>query len=201
MKICITLDDVIRAKTQQIGKIYKKHINPKINLEELDLSSEDFYKQFGFEDEKEYKEFLYVDYPFEIFGEASVVEKMLDKNLNLWHIKQDNNDDLDEKIELCLANPFEYNATIGFTYFFLSKIGTRVREVYLPFNALEIWDKCDVLITATPKLLKNKPEGKIVIKIETDYNKDIESDYTYKSLSDFINDENILKNIIEKRND
>ena len=26
MKICFTLDDVIRAKTQQIGKMYQKYI-------------------------------------------------------------------------------------------------------------------------------------------------------------------------------
>lgn len=195
MRICITLDDVIRAKTVQIGKIYQKHVNPEIDLDSLDFSTDDYTKVFGFEDEEEYKTFLYTDYPFEIFAEATVTEKMIDKNLNLWHIKQSQNDDFDEPIELIIANPFEYNASIGFTYFFLSKIATRVREIYLPSTALDIWDKCDVLITATPRLLKNKPEGKKVIKIETDYNKDITSDYTYEHLSDFLNDETIINKL------
>lgn len=195
MRICITLDDVIRAKTVQIGKIYQKHVNPEIDLDSLDFSTDDYTKVFGFEDEEEYKTFLYTDYPFEIFAEATVTEKMIDKNLNLWHIKQSQNDDFDEPIELIIANPFEYNASIGFTYFFLSKIATRVREIYLPSTALDIWDKCDVLITATPTLLKNKPEGKKVIKIETDYNKDITSDYTYEHLSDFLNDETIINKL------
>lgn len=198
MRICITLDDVIRAKTKQIGKIYQKHINPEIDLDSLEFTTDNFTKIFGFETEQDYKEFLYIDYPFEIFGEATVVDKMLDKNLNLWHIKQTQNDDYDEPIELILANPFEYNASIGFTYFFLSKIATRVREIYLPKTSAEIWDKCDVLITATPALIKNKPEGKILIKINTDYNKELESDYSYDKLNDFLSDETIIEKLMTK---
>lgn len=198
MKICITLDDVIRAKTKQIGKIYQKNINKEIELDTLDFSTTDYWKIFGFQSEKDYITFLYQDYAFEIFGEASAVEKMLDKKLNLWHLALNHNKEIRDKVELCLANPMEFNNSIGFTYFFLSKIATRIREVYLPSDSLSIWDKCDALITADPKLLNNKPKNKIAIKIEMPYNEECEADYTYKGLSNFLDDTEIIQKLIKK---
>jgi len=55
-----------------------------------------------------------------------------------------------------------------------------------------------VLITANPSLLESKPDGKISIKIKAEYNKESESDYTYKSLSAFISDENNIKELINE---
>ena len=48
MKICFTLDDVIRAKTVQIGKIYKRNINGDIDLDALDFSTNDYQEIFSF---------------------------------------------------------------------------------------------------------------------------------------------------------
>ena len=73
-------------------------------------------------------------------------------------------------------------------------MGTKIREIYLPTDSLTIWDKCDVLITANPKLLDNKPEGKVSIKIITEYNKENESNLSFYSLNDFLNnEENTIK--------
>ena len=195
MRLCFTLDDVLRNKTVQIGKIYKKYIDPDINLEELDFSTNNYERIFGFENKKEFEKFLYEDYVFEIFAEATACDKMLDKKLNLWLIEQENNDELNEKLEVSLSNPMEFNASIGYTYFFVSKMATRIREIFLPVDSQEIWDKCDVLVTADPKLLSSKPEGKLSVKIENDYNSDKPSDYTYASLSDFLQDEEIVKTL------
>lgn len=197
MKICITLDDVLRAKTRQIGEIYKKFINNEIDLENLEITTDELWRVLGFNNKAEYNDFLYKDYTFDIFAESPVTEKMLDKNLNLWHIKLSNEY---ENTELMLANTDEFNASIGFTYFFLSQIATRVREVYFPTNSVDIWDKCDVLITANPKLLNSKPEGKISIKIANSYNKDCDADYSYDFLSEFINDDKIIDKLIEQTN-
>ena len=191
MKICFTLDDVIRAKTQQTGKMYQKYINPEIKLEEMDLENQTLSEALGFDSITEYRKFLYEDYAFEIFAEAPVVERMLDKKLNLWHIDVSHRD-FTKPVEVMLANPREFNASIGFTYFFLSQIGTRIREVFFPLDYVEIWNKCDVLVTADPYLLEAKPDDKIAIKIETDYNKNSESDYTYSSLSAFLDDKEIF---------
>ena len=180
MKICFTLDDVIRAKTVQIGKIYKRNINGDIDLDALDFSTNDYQEIFSFKTKADWQKFLYSDYAYEIFGEAPVTTKGVDKEFNLWLIGLQ---DIDEEIEVSLANPFEFNASIGFTCFFLSKIASRVRELYFPVDSSEIWDKCDVLVTADPKLIEEKPEGKICVKINMPYNKDLNSDYSFDSLS------------------
>lgn len=197
MKICFTLDDVIRAKTQQVGKMYKKYENPDIDLSAIDFSNQNLSEALGFDNIAEYRKFMYEDYPFEIFAEAPVTERMVDKKLNLWHIEIAHAD-YPENVELMLANPREFNASIGYTYFFLSQIATRIREVFFPLDYVEIWDRCDVLVTADPYLIDAKPEGKVVIKIETDYNKENEADYTYESLSKFLDDKEIITKLFEK---
>ena len=193
-KICFTLDDVIRAKTKKVGELYKKNQDPSINLEQLDVYTDELSKIFPFPTRDGYKKFVYTDYAFEIFGEGGVTSPLVDKNLNLWLIRIHNDEDLAEKFDFMLASPYEFNLTIGFTYFFLSAIATRIREMYLPEHALDIWDRCDVLVTASPELIKNKPEGKVVVKIETPYNKDLDADYTYENLQALLDDEEFLKN-------
>ena len=196
MKICITLDDVLRAKTKAFGKIYQKYVDKNIDLKSLYVTTNDLSKVFGFTDKKSFNKFLYDDYPFEIFAEAPVVKKMLDKKLNLWHIEL--SDKYGDDVTLCLANPFEFNASIGFTCFFLSQIATRVREIYFPKNSSDIWNVCDVLVTADPKLLAEKPEDKITVKIEMPYNEELGSDFTYSDLEAFLEDEEIVEKLVEK---
>ena len=195
MKICFTLDDVIRAKTRQFGKILAK----SRGLEEdayadTEISTNNLGQVFGFENSKEYQEFLYKDYPFEVFAEAPVMERMLDKRFNLWTLDIENKEGC-EDIEFMLANPFEFNASIGYTCFFLSQIAPRIRDFYFPKNSSDIWNRCDVLVTADPKLLAEKPEGKKSVKIEAPYNKDSEADLTYESLSKLIEDEEFTEKL------
>ena len=193
MKICITLDDVIRAKTRQFGKILAKSRGEKDDsLSEVEITTNDLCEVFGFESRGEYNKFLYEDYPFEVFAEAPVMERMLDKKLNLWILNLINKEGC-EDIEFMLANPYEFNTSIGYTCFFLSQIVTRVREFYFPADSSKIWERCDVLVTADPKLLADKPEGKIAIKIDAPYNKDSECDYSYESLLKLMEDDEIEK--------
>ena len=199
MKIAISLDDVIRAKSQSILKAYKK-LNEDFEVESVELSNNNFKELLKFDNDSSYYKFLYEDYVFEIFAEAEVTEKMIDKKLNLWHIDLNSTEELEEEVELMLYNPFEFNASIGFTHFFLSKIATRIRETFFPTVSTDIFDKCDVLITAEPKLLKNKPINKVVIKIETEYNKECDADFTYKTCGEFLDDKEIINKLIELKN-
>lgn len=200
LTIGITLDDVLRAKTAQIGKIYKKYIDSNINLEKLDFSTDNYTKIFNFKSKTDFIKFLYEDYVFEIFGEAGMVEKTLDKELNLWHIALNDDDEIDEEVKLILTNSREFNASIGYTYFFLSKMGTRIREVYLPEDYMTIWDKCDVLITADKKLLSKKPDNKISVKIDTTYNRNNDADFNYDNMMSLLKDEMFLKKIVNFKN-
>jgi hypothetical protein len=47
-----------------------------------------------------------------------------------------------------------------------------------------LWDSVDILLTANPKLLLNHPKNKIVIKFNTIYNEDIESDFNISSIKE-----------------
>ena len=196
MRIAIDLNDVIRAYSKTFAKFYKKETNSDINLDELELTSNNLDEIFDFNSKDDYQKFLYEDYPFEIFGSAPPMEKNLPAELNDWITKTIGNLDITESIDLIIVSPMEFGLTIQSTYFFLSKIGCRIREVYLPKDSLTIWDKCDCLITANPKLLNSKPDDKISIKINMLYNADCPSSYSYESLSEFISDKNNILKLI-----
>ena len=70
--------------------------------------------------------------------------------------------------------------------FFLSKFGCLVEKVffYSEITKNNMLDEVDILLTANPDLLLNKPDNKIIIKFITDYNKNIKSEYEISSLSD-----------------
>ena len=199
MKICFTLDDVIRAKTEMVYSTYK-NVDDNFDLESVDYTTNDYFSQLPFDSKSEYYKYLYSDYSFEIFGKSDETEKSIDKKLNLWLIDVLDKYE-DEDIKFCIGNPFEFNNSIGYTYFYLSKIATRIREIHLPTDSLTLYDNCDVLVTADPKLLENKPEGKVTVKIETRYNKDIDADYSYTALSEFLNDTTIIDKLLNKETD
>ena len=47
-----------------------------------------------------------------------------------------------------------------------------------------LWDSIDVLLTANPKLLLNHPKNKILIKFNTVYNNEIETEFNISSLKE-----------------
>lgn len=194
MKIAIDINDVIRDFSNNFVKYFIEGYDHNFDLSDFEFWSNDLSVVFPFKSKQSYHNFIYNDYAFELFGKCSVCSRKLETELNEWMEKTINDIDTDEPIEVILVSPKEYGLSIGNTYFFLSKIGTKVREVYFPTDSQTIWEKCDVLITANPDLLSNKPENKISVKIKFDYNKDVEADYTFKDLSTFLtNEENTIK--------
>lgn len=200
IRIAFTLDDVFRAKTQQILKIYQKHIDQNFDINNINLSNNNLQKLLKFKNTKDFNTFLYDDYVFEIFGEAPVCSPSLDKKFNLWHLSINNDISIEDEIEIIFVNPMEFGSSIGFTHFFLSKMAHKVRETFFPSNSNEIWDRCDILITADMKLLKSVPRDKICVKIETPYNKEIKTPNggKYDTLDNFFNDKNIIQNLVKK---
>ena len=196
MKICLTIDDVIRNKTKAFIKAYNKEKGTDIDPDTFAPTSAVLSDMFKFKSVKDYYRFLYDDYHFEIFGEAEQCTRMLDKKLNLWLIEQNDNLEMEgKKADFMLANLREFNQSIGDTYFYLSKIATRIREVFFPKDPDDVWKKCDILITADPYLIENKPEGKTVVKIEMPYNKDKTADFTYKNLDELLSDKEFITKV------
>lgn len=198
MRVAIDLNDVIRAYSKTFAKYYKKEFDNNLDLDNIELKSNILSEVFEFNSKEDYQKFLYEDYPYEIFGSCPCVEKDLPSKLNNWLINVTENYESDENVEFIIVSTMEYSLTIQSTYFFLSKIGCRIREVFLPKDSSEIWNKCDLLITANPKLLDSKPLDKKTIKIEMQYNSNCESNYSYPSFEDFISNENNFINILKE---
>ena len=202
MKIAIDINDVLRDYTRQFKLQYQKFIDPYFDIEDEDITTLNFSEVFPFDSEEEYKKFKYIDNAYEIFARAEAVDKMLPYKFNDW-VQNTMRDFDDEDIpEIMLVSPFEANLSIQATLLFLSTFGARVREIYFPIDSKTVWDKCDILITANPIYFEDIPEGKTVIKINTTYNKDCETEYSFNSMMDLINDEEeIIRKIIEKDDD
>ena len=196
MRIAIDINDVVRDFSNNFVRYYIEGYDHEFDLTDFEFWSNDMQAVFPFKSKQSYFNFVYNDFAFELYGRCGTCTKNLPSELNDWTEKTLKDLDIDDEIEVLFVSPMEYGLSIGNTYFFLSKLGTKVREVYLPNDSSTIWDKCDVLITANPKLLETKPEGKTTIKIKMDYNKECEADYTYKDLSTFLEDKNTLEEII-----
>ena len=196
MVIAIDLNDVIRAYTRNFAKVYQKEYNRAFDESELEITTNDLSEIFPFDSKEEYKRFTYQDYPYELYGKCETVDKTTSTFLNKW-LEDIKNFDIDEEVGVMIVSPMEYGLTIQSTYFFLSKIGCRVRNVYFPTDSSTIWNKCDVLITANPRLLENKPEDKKTIKIVTDYNKENTADFTYDNVVDFFSEPNNTLNLMQ----
>lgn len=197
--IAVDLNDVLRDYTRNFAQYYKRTFDPDLELEQVEVKSHKMDEVFKFESKGEYERFVYEDYPWELFAKCPACERGLGAEFVNWVDKTIRNIDVDAEVNVILVSTFEYGLTIPSTYWFISRIGARVREVYLPKNSATIWDRCSVLVTANPQLIKNKPAGKTVIKIETDYNTNAKADYSYISMSKFLEDGDTIEHILKEK--
>lgn len=197
MKIAIDLNDVLRAYTRNFAKVFKQEYDHTFDSDTIEITTNNLEKVFPFENKTEYNRFVYQDYPFELFGKCDAMSKETPAALTLW-VNKIKDIDTEEPIDIMIVSAMEYGLSIQSSYFFLSKLGCKVREVYFPTDSLTIWDKCDVLVTANPKLLENKPEGKIAIKIVADYNSENVADETFTNVCDFFADLNNVEKYLKK---
>lgn len=196
MKIAIDLNDVVRDYSNNFVRYYIEGYDHEFDLSEFEFWSNDMSIVFPFKSKQSYYNFVYNDFAFELYGKCGTCTKNISSELNDWTEKTIKELDIDEDIEVMFVSSMEYGLSIGNTYFFLSKLGTKIREAYFPTDSLTIWDKCDVLITANPKLLDAKPDGKVSVKIKADYNKENSADYEFKDLSALISNETFLEDLI-----
>lgn len=217
MRIGIDINGVLRDTIDKFDQIYEKHMIEKdtdeilnqtydldmsgnttlVELESSnfeykkisDVSSLNLIDHYSFKSGEELFSFLYEEFSMEIFGHAPSTEMTTFNILNeLYFELRDNNKLLVVSNEIGKSKPS--------TLFFLSKFGCLIEKV-LFFSELtknDMWDDVDVLLTANPDLLLEKPQNKIVVKYNTNYNKQIESEFEINSLSEF---SGILKTIKE----
>jgi hypothetical protein len=115
----------------------------------------------------------------EIFGHSGSVETSSMMDFNEFYL------DMREKHEILIVSD-EMGKSKPASLFFISKFGCLVETVkfYSESTINSLWDSIDVLLTANPKLLLNHPKGKVIIKYETSYNKNIEMSHSITTLKD-----------------
>jgi hypothetical protein len=198
MRIGIEVNGVLRNTLGKIEQTYQKFMIDKTEgieyeddfkyeitypIEDLEIK-----KHFSFRDDDEMYSFLYEEFPMEIFGHSQSSEYTTFNDLNEIYINlRDNHEVVIVSDEISKSKPS--------TLFFLSKFGCLVEKIkfYSNITINSMWDEVDVLLTSNPSLLLDYPKDKTVIKFETEYNKNIDSFYTIKTIKEF---EEKLKQIV-----
>lgn len=191
-KIAIDLNEVLRDFVGQIEYTYNKYkIGEEVDIEKNPITEFDLLKYFPMSGGiDELNKFMYEEAALEIFGHADELYDNLINRLNMYNMDIVD----DEEHEIWLISREAINS-IPATHFFLSKTGCRIQNIKFVTKYEKMWDDFDILITANPLLIENKPTGKKVIKIKSSYNGNVVGDYEFDTLLDFMNDHKILENI------
>jgi hypothetical protein len=213
MRIGIEINGVLRDTVGKFTELYEKHLVGSTDYESVDkkyeitfsgetdeviemnenltvnsfeykiltpVTSLDMMNHFAFPSKDELYSFMYEDYTMELFGHAPSTEMMTFNTLNdIYHNLRDMYDLMIVSDEIGRSKPS--------SLFFLSKFGCLLEKIffYSEVTKNDMWNDVDILLTTNPDLLLNKPLNKIVIKYETEFNKDISSEHTIYSLSEF----------------
>jgi hypothetical protein len=149
------------------------------------VTSLNLMDHFSFKDKDELYNFLYEEFPMQIFGHAPSTELTSFNDLNdVYYKLRDDHDLMIVSDEIGRSKPA--------SLFFLSKFGCLIEKVKFYSNTTinSMWNEVDILLTSNPDLLLNNPDNKIIIKYETEYNKQINSEYSItkiKELEDVLN--------------
>ena len=86
------------------------------------------------------------------------------------------------------------------TYFFLAKTKSSCPNIKFVKEYSKVWDHVDVMITDHPKIIGTKPNGKVSIIIDKDYNKDSnQNKMRFKSIKEI--DSDVLNKVESILND
>jgi hypothetical protein len=194
MRIGIEMNGVLRDTILKFRQLYEKfNIDLAPELEESEepvfkyeviepIDSLDLLNHFTFPSKDEFYSFMYEEHPMEIFGHSPSVEMSTMNDLNEFYYEmRDNHDILIVSDEIGKSKPA--------SLFFLSKFGCLIEKVkfYSESTIDSMWNEIDVLLTANPNLLLNCPKDKKVIKFETEYNKQVDSDLSITTLKELKN--------------
>lgn len=216
MRIGIDVNGVLRDTIGKFDQLYTKHLiesdNEDLNQTyELDMSGnttpivtsdEKFeYKKVSevstlkmddhylFRSSEELFTFMYEEYAMELFGHAPSTEMTTFNMLNDFYLSRRDKDEI-------VVVSSEIGKSKPSTLFFLSKFGCLVEKIvfFSEVTKNNMWDQIDILLTANPSLLLEKPNNKTVVKFITDYNKQIETELEISSFSEF---DTIINNLKE----
>jgi hypothetical protein len=222
MRIGIEINGVLRDTIEKFKQLYEYHMIGKMEFDTIDktyeitfsgdteeivelnenvdvkwfeykilseVNSLELDKHFAFPSKDELYTFMYEDYTMELFGHSPSTE------INTFNILNDLYIELRDNYKLLIVSD-EIGKSKPASLFFLAKFGCLLEQVffYSEITKNDMWDNVDILLTANPILITNKPDNKIVVKFKTKYNENVKSDYEISTLSEF----NLLLNKIKE---
>lgn len=176
MEIFISIDGVLRNTIQKFDYHYNDAFLADDVTFEQDatpfdyaitepIQNDNLLNSYRFQSKEEFENFLFIEYPIEIFGHAGLSYATTFTDLNkLIYENKEHNFTLVGIDELGKAKPA--------TLFFLSKNGFLGNTIKFSVssNIDELWKQCDVWVTDNKQILDAKPEGKTALKFQTTYN-------------------------------
>jgi len=188
MKIGIEINGVLRDTIGKIKSTYEKFLigsedensestfNYSISepIDSLDLKS-----HFSFQSDDEYYEFLYEEFPMEIFGHSMSSEMNTFNDFNSFYI--DNRD----KHQIYIISD-EIGKSKPATLFFLAKFGCLIENYifYNETNKNEVLSEFDLIVTSNPNIIIDYSDNINIIKFNTQYNQKIKCNHEINKISE-----------------
>jgi hypothetical protein len=172
MEIYVSIDGVLRNTIQK----FDYHYNDYYLLSESEdnnfeygkngnVQNDNLLNYYKFQSKEEFENFLFIEFPVEIFGLAGISYSNAFTELNkLIYENKDHNFYLIGLDELGKSKPA--------TLFFLSKNGCLCNNIkFINSDTIDNeWNNCDVWITDNKTIIDKCPENKLSIKFNTNYN-------------------------------
>jgi hypothetical protein len=205
--IAFTVDHVFRNIYGKIVDLYKKYYidEPTYDATEngeeftapelkLPINTNDLMNHIPFKCPDDMEDFIFSEFPLEIFGYSKESESGSIQMFNYWY------QNLPENIDVILTSN-EIGRTKPSTLFFLSKTGFEGNNIKFIGDNIDIWSLCDILVTSS-EVKTVKPKNKKLIIIEREHNKQLNGDMKYNNLFDFYNDDisNIINGVSQNNN-
>jgi len=186
MRIGIDLNGVLRDTLGKIEQVYEKFYmsseeesNFKYEIKKP-IDTLLITNHFTFKTDDDVYDFLFTEHPMEIFGHASSTEYTGMNDLNDFYF------DFRDKHTIILVSD-EVGKSKPATLFYLSKFSCMLENIkfYSQQTKDSLWESIDILLTANPSLLLEIPNGKTVVKYNTNYNKDVNATHSIDKFKEF----------------
>lgn len=206
-RIGIEVNGVLRDTFGKFSQVYEKHMIENYESENtnqtftmdmsgntsLDGIEDDFTYEiiepidtfelknhFKFKSDEELYDFMFNDFPMQLFGHAGSTETFTFNDLNNFYTKNR------DEYEIFIVSD-EIGKSKPATLFFLSKFGCLIENIKFYSNSTldNMWDTIDILLTSNPNLITTHPDNKVLVQYVTEYNKNIDNKYKIDKLEDF----------------
>jgi len=158
-------EDIDEMTDDKVETVIIEDVEPFEYKVTAPVNNDDLLNYYAFQSKEEYNNFLFVDYPLEIFGHASISYMSVMSDLNTLIYEH-------PEINFTVIGLDEFGKAKSSTLFFLSKysyLGNNVKFI----NSKDIkkeWKKCDLWITDNKPIIDNCPKNKQAVKFITEYN-------------------------------